>query len=113
MSHNENFKAPPEHPLVEENRKLAFHLTAAQAFVNLWKAGFDALVTHGINFKLLPEYLDDHLLDEAIKPGIEPTHARSKVMTYVGRVESAIRAAVRRKQFRNVNVINRPTDKKE
>ncbi len=90
-----------EHPLVTENRILQVRLRLAQAFMGMWAAAFDALLTHGINFRNTPEYKDTDKLDKALDTeNVEP--GEQHVMSYIERVHSGIRAAIHRKRFTRI-----------
>lgn len=75
-------------------------LRLAQAFVNMLLTAYDAMLTHGVNYKNLPAYKDTSLLDEASTLPIERGH--DSFMTWMGRVHNDIKAAVRRKGFKKV-----------
>lgn len=74
-------------------------LTLAQAWINLYTRGYDALLHYGVNFKDLREYKDEFPNDAMDMP---VTQARNVFVTWMGRLESAIHAAVRRKGFKLV-----------
>ena len=77
---------------------LGVRLTLAQAWVGFLNFAYDALLQHGINYRTLKEYADSTTLDEAGKLPI--TKARDKIVTWLDRLQSAINAAVRRKNFK-------------
>lgn len=85
--------------LREENQNLGIRLSLSRAFVGVMQAGYNALLHYGVNFQDLPEYRDDKLLDEADEAA-DLKQGRSKYMQWIIRVEHAIAAAVRRKQWR-------------
>jgi hypothetical protein len=87
--------------LQNKNRILQVRLVLAQGFVGLLQKAYDALLHYGVNFRDLPEYKDDKVLEDASK--MEVTEGRNIIVTWMGKVESAISAAVRRKQFRTVH----------
>lgn len=72
----------------------------AQAFSQMLLKAFDALLYFGINYRTLPEYIDQHLLEEAKELVIE--EGRGRYMLWIERVSHAIEAAQRRKQFRTI-----------
>lgn len=74
-------------------------LTLAQAWLNLYTKGYDALLYYGVNFKDLKEYKDE-FPEEAMQMPV--TKARNTFIAWMGRLESAIHAAVRRKGFKLV-----------
>lgn len=86
--------------LVKENRLLNLRLQLSQAFFGLLEQGFDALLHHGVNYRLLPSYSDKAVLDEANRVGLE--EGRTLVLTWIERVRNDIAAAVRRKGFKKV-----------
>ena len=75
-------------------------LTMAQAFGQLMVKAFDALLHHGVNYRNLPEYKDEALLDEAKTLPLQRGFA--SYMRWMERVENGLAAAVRRKTFRDV-----------
>lgn len=104
MTHNN--KTPerptnsPEHPVVRENRLMAIRLHLAQAFVGMWRVAYDALLTHGVNFRTIPEYAAQEQLDVAVAKEIDEGYVA--ILGYIERVESGIKAAVRRKSFTRI-----------
>lgn len=95
--HNKN-----RDPLVQENRILAIKLSLAKAWIGLWIHAFDAMVTHRINIRSLPEYKDpDGLLDQAYRGDLE--HGQERVLLYLERCRNGLTAAVRRSTFRKVD----------
>lgn len=86
--------------LVKENRLLSLRLQLAQAFFGLLEQGYDALLHHGVNFRLLPSYANSPALDEANEMSWEA--GRTHVLTWIERVRNDITAAVRRKSFKKV-----------
>ena len=72
-------------------------LTLAQAWVGLLTYAYEALLYHGVNYRTLKEYTEDNTLDEAADMPLSA--ARNKIIHYLGRLQSAIGAAVRRKGF--------------
>jgi hypothetical protein len=86
--------------LTKENQVLGVRLTLAQAFVRLLQVAYDALLYHGVNFRDLREYKNDQDLEVAAKLPI--TDGRNRIVAWMGRVESAILAAQRRKGIRKV-----------
>lgn len=106
---DENNKNTPEQirfiteqaALQKKNDTLVTRLTLASAFHTMWVKAFDALLYHGVNVRKLPEYNDHAVLDRALEVGIEHG-GDSRVMEYIKRVESGIRAAIRRKGIKEV-----------
>lgn len=85
----------------EELRVSQTRLTMVEAFVKFLMEAFDALLHHNVNYRNLPEYSDQTLLDEAhtlpLREGALSYHRWLERMTH------AVRAAIRRKHFRDVN----------
>lgn len=73
-------------------------LSLAQALVQMWIKAFDALLVHGVNVRKLPEFNNTADLDEANKLPI--SKGRALLVRWIGRVESGIDAAIRRKNFK-------------
>lgn len=77
---------------------LGVRLTLAQAWVGFLQFAYDALLYHGVNYRSLKEYTQSTELDDAQK--LPVTQARDKITGWLGRLQSAINAAVRRKNFK-------------
>ena len=93
-------------PDLEQQLRVAnVRLTMAQAFVRMLETAFDALLHHGVNYRNLPEYKDETLLDEART--LPLSAGQASYHKWMERVESAIRAAIRRKGFKDVNSPNK------
>lgn len=75
-------------------------LTLAQAWVQFLNYAYDALLTHGVNYRTLREYAESTEPDDV--QDLPISRARDKIVTWLGRLESAVAAAVRRKGFRKV-----------
>jgi hypothetical protein len=73
-------------------------LTLAQAWVNFLRFAYDALLHHEVNYKILKEVKDTRTLDEA--EDLPVTAARNVIAEYLGRCQNAIKAAIRRKNFK-------------
>jgi hypothetical protein len=84
--------------LRKENRLQAVKLNILYAFIGVLRRGYDALLHHGVNYQSLPEYKMDRPLDDM--RGKALSAAQSDAITWLGRLESAIAAAIRRKQFK-------------
>ena len=78
--------------------QLGVRLTLAQAWVNFLNFAYDALLYHGVNYRTLKEYANSTELDDAQK--LPLTKARDKITLWLGRLQSSIHAAVRRKNFK-------------
>jgi hypothetical protein len=76
---------------------MGIRLTLAQAWVGFLSFAYDALLHHGVNYRSLKDYKDSTELDDAQKMPI--SQARDKIVTWLGRLQSSIHAATRRKQF--------------
>lgn len=73
-------------------------LTLAQAWIDLYNYAYDTLRSYEVDFKSLKEFQDTSEIDAAMK--LPMTQGRQKIITYIGKLRSAIAAAVRRKNFR-------------
>lgn len=82
----------------KEVHNLGVRLTLAQAWVGFLNFAYDALLHHGINYRSLKEYNKSTELDDAQKQPL--TQARDTIVGWLGRLQSAINAAVRRKSFK-------------
>jgi hypothetical protein len=75
-------------------------LRLAQSFINMLLTAYDALLTHGINYRNLPAYKDETLLDEARSLPVERGH--DSFIVWMGHVHNDIKEAIRRKGFKKV-----------
>ena len=89
---------PPTIPDADDREVLAARMVMAQAFAQLVLKGFDALLHFGINYRELPSYKDQTLLEAADK--LVLLEGRNKYLLWIERVSNSIDAAVKRKQFR-------------
>lgn len=78
--------------------ELGVRLTLAQAWVGFLNFAYDALLHHGVNYRSLKEYKNSTELDDAQK--LPLSKARDTITMWLGRLQSAIHAATRRKQFK-------------
>lgn len=78
--------------------ELGVRLTLAQAWVGFLNFAYDALLHHGVNYRTLKEYSQSTELDDAQK--LPLSKARDKITMWLGKLQSAIHATVRRKQFK-------------
>jgi hypothetical protein len=92
--------------LKENAGELRSRLMSYQFFAQVLLKGYAALLNYGVNFMDLPEWKDDEALNEARK--LKPEKGSEKIVSWLTRLENAIAAAVRRKQFR---VNNQPPRK--
>lgn len=82
----------------EDREDLVARLTSAQAFGNFLLKAYDALLHYGINYKLLPEWVNGNAtLDDARK--LKPHAAQWTIINWIVTMENALKAAIRRKQF--------------
>jgi hypothetical protein len=82
----------------KELHVMGVRITLAQAWIGFLHFAYDALLHHGVNYRTLKEYADSKELDDAQKMPV--TEGRDKIVTWLGRLQSAINAAVRRKAFK-------------
>lgn len=87
-------------PHTAEDRIIRARLTMLQAFGHMMHEAFDAMLHHSVNYRDIPEYRDQTLLEEASK--VPLTRGVDKYLAWIGKVTNGIRAAVRRKSFRKV-----------
>jgi hypothetical protein len=87
---------------VEELRKdqevLNIRIYLAQQFLLFYRWAYDVLLAYGVNFKDVKEYDEDFVLDEAADMPI--AKARNRIVEYLNRLKSGVRAAARRKNFK-------------
>lgn len=84
--------------LQKENREQAVKLNILYAFIDLLRRGYDALLHYGVNYQDLPEYKRDKPLDHM--QGKPLGEVQMEAVSWMGRVQSGIAAAIRRKQFK-------------
>lgn len=84
----------------EDGKIVRVRLRLAQAFINMLLTAYDALLAHGVNYRNLPAYKDERLLDEARELPLERGH--DSFMAWLARIHNDIKAAVRRKGFHEV-----------
>lgn len=83
--------------LRKEVHAQGIRLTLAQGWINLYVRAYDALLHYGINFKTLREYKEKYPHGAENLP---LSQSRDKYVSWFGRIESAISAAIRRKGFK-------------
>lgn len=88
----------------KEVNSLGIRLTLAEAWVGFLHFAYDALLSHGVNYRTLREYQEDDTLDTARK--LPLSQARQKIVAYLLRLKSGINAAARRKALKVI-----PNDK--
>lgn len=81
-----------------DRQDLVARLMHAQIFGQFLLKGYQALRSYGVDFMRLPEWQDQTELEEAAK--LKPHAAQSRIVAYFVRLENALRAAIRRKQFK-------------
>jgi NAD(P)H-nitrite reductase large subunit len=82
----------------EDRADLVARVMAAQEMARFLLKGYSMLRSYGVDFMKLPEWIDQSDLDEARK--LKPHRAQEKIIAYFQRLNHALSAAVRRKQFR-------------
>lgn len=82
----------------EDRQDLVARLMGAQAMGHFLLNAYSALKSYGVDFMKLPEWQDQTELEEAAK--LKPHAAQWKVLNYMTRLENALRAAIRRRQFK-------------
>lgn len=83
-----------------ELKLLRVRFQLASGFVDLLRYAYDALLHYGVNYKNLPAYKDEALLDEARK--LPASQGFDKFVEWMARVKHDIRAAINRKGFRKL-----------
>ncbi|WP_269929960.1 hypothetical protein [Aminobacter sp. HY435] len=82
----------------EDRQDLVARLMGAQAMGHFLLNAYSALRSYGVDFMKLPEWQDQKELEDAAK--LKPHAAQWKVLNYTTRLENALKAAIRRKQFK-------------
>lgn len=77
---------------------LQARLTMARAFIQMLLVAFDALKSHGVDYRQTPAYKDTRLMDEAEK--LPVLRGMDRYLTWMAKVESDIFATIRRKALR-------------
>lgn len=90
-----------EHYMKEAKEDLVVRLLHAQLMGHFLLFAYDTLRSYSVNFKDLPEWKDMKTLDDARR--LKPQAAHALVTGWFEKLENALRAAIRRKQFRDVN----------
>jgi len=81
-----------------DRQDLVARLMHAQAFGQFVLKAYNALRSYGVDFMKLPEWQDQTELEEAAR--LKPHAAQPKIIDYFVRLDHALRAAIRRKQFK-------------
>lgn len=85
----------------EDRADLVSRLLTHQMFSQFFLRAYDAFRNYGVDFKKLPEWLDQSDLDKARK--LKPNRAQELIVGYLTRLNNGLTAAIRRKQFRLLN----------
>lgn len=80
-----------------EKEDLVARLMGAQMFARFILKGYSARVSYDVDFMKLPEWQDMQGLEETYK--LRPYAAQWKVAAWIGRLDRALDAAIRRRQF--------------
>lgn len=81
-----------------DRQDLVARLMHAQAFGHFLLSAYNALRSYGVDFMKLKEWQDQSDLDKAAR--LVPHAAQPIIVGYFVRLENALKAAIRRKQFR-------------
>lgn len=84
--------------LRQDVNTMGVRLTLAQSMLNFMMQAYDTLRGYGIDYRSLKEYEDDRILDEASEMPV--SKAQQHIGEYLGRLTTALKAAVRRKGFK-------------
>lgn len=82
----------------KEKAALSARMIMAQAFAKMLLHAYDALLHFSVNYRNLPAYKDQTLLEEGEK--LVVVEGRNKYLLWIERLTNAISAAVRRAQFK-------------
>lgn len=104
-THRDDEKKPDLHEMNSQELRKELHVARvriqlAQTFVDLVLYAYDALLSHSINYRNLPEWKDRTLMDRAAKE--ELSLGQSSMIEWMRRVKHGIRAAIARKGMRQV-----------
>lgn len=90
--------------LRKEVQHQGIRLNLAEAWLGLYQLGYDALRSWGVDFKKLKEFGDGYPgFKSKTKDSVDKlpaSLAQTVYINWIRRIENAIEAAVRRKQFR-------------
>lgn len=84
--------------LIEERADLIARIMGAQALNQFLMRAYSVMRSYEVDFMELPEWKDQSTIDKALK--LKPRAAQELIIAYISRLENALSAAVRRKQFR-------------
>lgn len=76
-------------------------LLAARGYGQMMDQAYDALLHHNVNYRNLPEFKDQRLVEEAAK--LPPPRSADRYLLWMERLTNAIRAAVRRAGFKRID----------
>lgn len=88
----------------EDRQDLVARLMQAQAFAQFLLRAYNALRSYGVDSMNLPEWKDQKALEEAAR--MKPHAAQGRIIAYFQRLENALSAAIRRKQFKRFDFDN-------
>lgn len=86
----------------EDRQDLVARMMGAQALAQFLMKAYTALRSYGVDYMVLPEWSDQTELDEAQR--LKPHAAQGRIIAYFQRLENALSAAIRRKQFKLLNM---------
>lgn len=84
-----------------ERRDLEARLTVAEALVKFLLRAFNAFRSYSVDFTSLPEWNNTEDLDKARR--LTPQRGMELTIKWLAKLEHGLTAAIRRKQFRDVN----------
>lgn len=87
--------------LTETTEELRARVVMYLMYAQVQNNGYQALRSYGIDYQSLPEWKNDAVLQEARK--MKPQKASEMVVNWLIRVDTAIAAAIRRKQLVGLN----------
>lgn len=96
MSLQEDTPPPLDHMKLEKEDLVA-RLMGAQMLARFILRGYSAKVSYDVDFQKLPEWQDMAGLEETYK--LRPYAAQWKIAAWIGRLDRALDAAIRRRQF--------------
>ena len=104
-THRDGQEKPDLHTMDPTELRKELHVARvriqlAQTFVDLVLYAYDALLSHAINYRNLPEWKDSTLMDRAAKE--ELSMGQSTMIEWMRRVKHGIRAAIARKGIKRV-----------
>ncbi len=82
----------------EDREDLLARLMGAQSLAQFLLKAYSALQSYGVDFKKLPEWKDQQELEDARR--LKPHASQGKIIGYFERLESGLRASIRRAQMK-------------